>query len=406
MTFRRSAACLLAVLICSLPAGGAFALKVERFARVSAASGKSAELEVAAGSAIVRFKAGVSTTAAAGILQSYGFSLVKEFPRYDFSLVHLPDGVGVGEGLARLKTFPVVDSASPDRVFRAKRVPDDPFVGRQYALAQVQAFGAWEYETGFSSRVTVALVDTGIDSSHPELSGKMVGTSRYFTPASSSLAYDDQPPIPACGHATRVAGVAAAASDNAAGVAGMSWGARLLSLRVFDKADCSGDCEQSTCGTTDDAIAAAIDDLIPKNNSAAYGKIVINMSLGSTGGCSDDTLHPLKTVVDSAISAGLILFAAAGNEGYGYMDSPANCPGVIAVGATDDQDDLAYFSNTDPQMAVSGIAAPGVDIYTTDLNGGYAQASGTSFASPMAAGLAALLWSGSRKKRLPISGAT
>lgn len=394
MTSRRAAAaCLLALLVCVLPSGRVFALKVERLRRASAASGRNIDQEVAAGTAIVRFKAGVSTAAAAAALQPAGFLVVKYFPRFDFSLVRLPGGLGVEDGLLRLKSFPVVDSAAPDRVFRAKLAPDDPYVARQYSLAQVQAFGAWEYETGASSRVTVAVIDTGIDSGHSELTGKMVGTSRYFTPTSASVASDDQPPTPACNHATRVAGVAAAASDNSAGVAGMSWGARLLSLRVFDTADCSGDCEQSTCGTTEDAIAAAIDDVIPKQNSPAYGKIIVNMSLGSSGGCSYDTLHPLRTVVNSAVKAGLMLFAAAGNEGAGYMDSPANCPGVIAVGATDDQDKLAYFSNTDPQMAVSGLTAPGVDIYTTDEGGGYAAASGTSFSSPMAAGLAALLWS-------------
>lgn len=383
---------LLAALLLALPASSAFALRVEKLRRVYAASGRSADLEVASGFAIARFSAGVSTAAASAALGAAGFSLVRYFPRFDYSLIRIPGGLSVADGLARLKALPVVASAAPDRVFRPARVPDDPYVGGQYALSRVQAFGAWEFETGFSSRVTVAFIDTGIDSTHPELSGKMVGTSRYFTPTSDSVASDDQP-IPACDHATRAAGVAAASADNAMGIAGMSWGAKLLSLRVFSASDCSGDCSQYTCGTTEDAIGAAIDDVIPKNNTPPYGKIIINMSLGSQGDCSDTGFHPLQTAVNSAVSAGLMLFAASGNEGAGYMDSPANCAGVYAIGATDAQDNLAYFSDSDPQMAVRGLTAPGVDVYTTDMGGGYALASGTSFASPMAAGLAALLWS-------------
>jgi subtilisin family serine protease len=119
----------------------------------------------------------------------------------------------------------------------------------------------------------------------------------------------------------------------------------------------------------------------------------VNISLGSTGSCSDTSPYPLQTTVNAAVSAGLMVFAAAGNEGYGYIDSPANCAGVIPVGATDSQDRLASFSNSDTIMISSGITAPGVDIYTTDMGGGYASASGTSFSSPMAAGLAALVWS-------------
>ncbi len=382
-----------AALLLALPASSAFALRVEKLHRVYAASGRSVDLEVASGFAIARFAADASTAAAAAALRGSGFSLVKYYPRFDYSLVSLPSGMSVEDGLARLKALPVVASAAPDRVFRPSRVPDDPYVGSQYALSRVQAFGAWEYETGFSSRVTVAFIDTGIDSTHPELSGKMTGTSRYFTPTSDSVASDDQPPTPACDHATRAAGVAGASADNATGIAGMSWGAKLLSLRVFSASDCSGDCSQYTCATTEDAIGAAIDDTIPKNGTAAYGKIIINMSLGSQGDCSNTGFHPLQTAVNSAVSAGLMLFAASGNEGAGFMDSPANCAGVYAVGATDAQDNLAYFSDSDPQMAVRGLTAPGVDVYTTDMGGGYALASGTSFASPMAAGLAALLWS-------------
>lgn len=392
---RRAAACLTFLLVLA-QAGPAFALKVERLAHFSPASGRTISLAVESGSALVRFKTGISTSAASTALASSGFIIQNSFERFNWSVVALPQGMAVETGLALLKKDPIVEWAEPNRVFRSKKTSSDIYLSRQYALAQVQAFGAWEYETGFSSRVTVAIIDTGIDGSHPELSGKLVGTSRSF-PTGGGAGSNNQPPTAACNHATRVAGVAAAASDNSAGVAGISWGAKLLSLKVFSNSGCNSDCSDVTfqsCGTTEAAMAAAIDDIIPLHNTAQIGKIVVNMSIGcpyneSCGSCSG----ALQTAVNSAVSAGMIIFAAAGNGGAPFIDSPANCTGVIAVGATDLDDSLASFSNSDTLMLTKGLTAPGVDLYTTDISSGYASATGTSFSSPLTAGLAALILS-------------
>ncbi len=386
-----AARCLLAALLL-LPAAGASALKVERLAVFSSASGGTEQQLVASGSAIVRFKAGVSTRAAADALSAAGFSLVRDFGLFNWSSVALPDGMRVSSALTLLRAMPQVEYAEPNRVYRTSRTSNDPFLARQYALAQVQVFGAWEYETGSSSRVTVALLDTGIDGSHPELSGKLAGTSRKFDPV-TGVASDNQPPTPACNHATRASGVAAAASDNGRGVAGMSWGAGLLSLKVFSDSDCGSDCSDAagygSCSTSEISIASAINDAISLHDTPAIGKLIINMSLGSSGSCS----APLQSAVNSAVSAGLLLIAAAGNASAPYIDSPANCSGVYAVGATDMSDHLASFSNSDSTMTYKGLTAPGVDVYTTDISNGYASATGTSFSSPLVAGLAALLWS-------------
>jgi subtilisin family serine protease len=392
MLLRFKPALLLLAALLLLPPAWASALKIERLQRFSVSSGQTSYLEVAAGSALVRYKAGVSTAAAGAQLAPSGFSIARTFERFSWSVVAFPENYGVEAGLALIKSLPAVEWAEPNSVFRPRRVPTDPYVGTQYALAKVQAFGAWEYETGASSRVTVAVIDTGIDATHPELSGKLAGTSRAFTPDGFATPSNDQPPTAACNHATRVAGVAAAASDNSSGVAGMSWGARLISMRVFLDSDCTPECYSKpgeSCGTDMAAIAAAISELIPQHNSSELGKIVVNLSLGSPGGCS----VPLQNTVNAASAAGLMLFAATGNDSDSVMDSPANCDNVYPVGATDVQDNLASFSNKDLLMINRGLSAPGVDLYTTDLNGRYASATGTSFASPMAAGLAALVWS-------------
>lgn len=388
----------LAILLQAVPA---LALKAERLARFSPSSGKASYLEVAAGTAIVRFKTGVSTAAALGVLEGSGFRVASTFERFNWSVVSFPGGMGVGAALNLLSALPTVEWAEPNRVFRAKRVPNDPLLGIQYALDMVQAYGAWEYETGvLSSTVTVAIIDTGIQGSHPELQGKLVGVSRGFNSA-TGVQYSNQPPTPACNHATRVAGVAAAASDNAAGVAGMSWGARLLSLKVFDDTDCRDDCSDQNppsqiCGTSEVAMAEAVNYAIPLHNTADVGKVVVNLSLGMLYDAFGNLVScspGLDAAVNSAVASGLMVFSAAGNDGAGYIGSPANCTNAYAVGATDSQDQLAAFSNTDTLMASKGLTAPGVGIYTTDINSGYASATGTSFASPMAAGLAALIWS-------------
>lgn len=392
----KPAALLLAGILCLLQSAAVFALKTERLARYTAASGQTSWQEVASGSAIVKFKTGVSTAAAAAALQAAGFGIFNTFERFGFSVVRLPEGMAVSSGLSLLKSMPQVESADPNAAYRVQRAPNDIYASRQYALAKVQAFGAWEYETGSSSRVTVAVMDTGIDGTHPELSAKLTGVSRRFDPTSGTE-FPNNPPTPACNHATRVAGVAAASSDNSSGVAGMSWGARLLSLKVFDDGDCTADCADegaNYCTTGDSAIIAAINYLVTKHNTAEYGKIIVNMSLGETGSC----LAPMQTAVNNAVGAGLLFVAAAGNGGLGAVDRPANCTGVIAVGATDMQDKLAFFSNTGAYMTTKGVTAPGVDLYTTDSDGAYASATGTSFSSPLTAGLAALLWSARPEK--------
>lgn len=380
-----------------IQAGPASALKIERLARFSPASGRSGSMEVAAGSALVKFKAGVSTATASASLASSGLSIRRSFELFDWSTVALPEGMGVEAGLALLKNNPLVERAEPNRVYRAKKTSSDPYLSRQYALAQVQAFGAWEFETGFSSRTTIAIMDTGIDGSQPELSGKLVGTSRSF-PDTGGPGANNQPPTAACNHATRAAGVAAAASDNAAGVAGMSWGAKLLSLKVFSDSDCNNDCsdESGFCATSDAAMVDALNDVIPLQNTADIGRLVVNISLGcpvtglfACGTCSG----AMQSAVNVATAAGIVIFAAAGNDGASFIDTPADCNGVIAVGATDLDDSLASFSNSDTLMLTKGLTAPGVDLYTTDINSGYASATGTSFSSPLTAGLAALILS-------------
>ncbi len=128
------------------------------------------------------------------------------------------------------------------------------------------------------------------------------------------------------------------------------------------------------------------------HNQFGIGKVVLNMSLGAGNNCgATDALLP--TAVSNAVAAGLVLVAAAGNDG-GDVNSPGNCAGVMPVGMTDKGNNVDSRSCRGAAMTASGVVAPGVALTTTHLNGGYtASATGTSFAAPVVSGLAALILS-------------
>ncbi len=346
---------------------------------------KKQPVEVAAGQAMVKFASGIGKDKKISLLKSAGIKIIEDLEFNGWILAGLPEGMSVKSGIDKLAGVSGISAAEPNHIYKPLKVPNDPLVPMQYALGQIGAFSAWEYEVGISCRVTIAVVDTGIDGSHPELSGKLTGISQFFNAGRS----DNNPPTPACNHATHVAGIAAASADNSAQIAGISWGAGLISLKVFRDSDCNpaGDCPEIGCETTDNIIVNAMNYAASLHNSTAAGKIIINLSLGESGtACSS----LVQDAVSSAAAAGVVIVAAAGNDGS-YVNSPANCIGVIPVGATDSNDEVASFSSRGSELAERGVAAPGVNILTTDISSGVAYDDGTSFASPMVAGLAALI---------------
>lgn len=390
----------LAALFVGLSAISASALKIELLAPTGvAASAGTKPIEVVSGEALVRFSSGTTVADKVARLAAVGATFANEVSVSEWSRVLLPTGTPVSLGLTLLSTVPGATAVAPNHAYRVARIPNDPLFNSQYALSQVSAFAAWEYQIGDSNRVTIAVGDTGIDATHPDLSAKFVNTtSQFCDPGASKVLGTDntacvaQAPSDACGHGTEVAGVAAASTDNGLSVAGMSWGAQLVSLKLFRDADCAAGCNAAACGTDDQAIVDALTTAQALHNTAGHGKVVVNLSIGGNSACAGI----VQTAVTNAIAAGVVIVAAAGNSTSGCsgtsVNSPANCNGVIPAAATTSSNQIASYSCPGPELGTGGVAAPGDAVLTTAKGGGTAAPSGTSFASPMVAGLAALVY--------------
>jgi thermitase len=319
------------------------------------------------GEILIKLESGVTQPrVAAQALSAPELATAEAVP--DLGLLKLK--VTTGDELRQTERFlarPGVAYAEPNYIVRALETPNDPGFGNQWGLSMIDAPGAWDVTHG-SSSVIIAIVDSGIDGTHPDLSGKVLAGWNFVSsgaiPANRNS--DDY------GHGTHVAGIAAAITNNGVGVAGLAWNSRLMPVKVLDSGG-SG---------TDANVALGI------HYAADHGAQVINLSLGGP-----DASYTMHEAVDYALAHGCLLPTAAGNSGglqnlpeYGIL-YPAQY--AMAIGATDFSDRRASFSKYGPQMSV---AAPGVGIYSTWTGGSYAYESGTSMAAPHVSGLAALLW--------------
>jgi len=314
---------------------------------------------------------------------------------------------------AQLQTDPAVRYADPVRRVTAKVVPNDPRYGQQWSLFDpvggVNAQTGWNLTTGVSSTV-VAVVDTGI-TVHPELAGRVLagydfigdpsvandGNNRDPDPSDpgdwtdDSQCYPGSPPESSSWHGTFVSGIIAANTNNAVGMAGLNWNAKILPVRVLGR--CGGDFSDIVSGVM---WAAGVPVLgAPVNLTPAR---VINMSLGGATACPQS----MQDAIDTALAQGTVVVVAAGNDSAdATLSAPANCAGVITVAASTRQGDRASYSNFGRRVDIS---APGGDGNVNDwilslsntgttvpLQPAYALGIGTSFAAPHVAGAVSLM---------------
>jgi len=307
---------------------------------------------------IVQFELGMSGSDMAQVHQQLGGELEASIPELGVQVVSVPHHERFSKSQA-YRSHSKVRCVEPDYVAGVVDVPNDPYFDNdhQWGMFKVKAAEAWDITHG-SSNICVAILDTGIDSSHPDLGAKVLAKKNF---SSSSTAE------PVNDHGTHVAGIAAAITDNGVGVAGLGYNSSLMNVKVLDD-DGTGYYSWIAQG-----IVWATDN----------GADVINLSLGGSSFSST-----LEQAVDYAWNHGVVVVAAAGNDGSSGHIYPAYYDNCIAVAATDASDNLASWSNYGSWV---DVAAPG-SAYSTKTDGQYGYMAGTSMASPHVAGLAGLVF--------------
>lgn len=300
------------------------------------------------------------------ILKKYGLTVIHRDARMGYVLAAVRGEDSVDNVIKKLKIDDSVAYVQPNFVYSLLGAPNDPQYSRQWALKQVKADTSWNTVKAAkgTTGVTVAVLDSGVDVNHPDLKNRLVPGTNTVNPLKSVRDND--------GHGTHVAGIIAAATNNSLGVAGVAGAApvKIMPVKVFE-GDTGSDISIS------DGIIWAAD----------HGAKVINMSFGSYS-----KSFVLNDAIEYAYQKGVIMIAAAGNWASEEITYPAAISKVIAVSATDKNGKFADFSSFGPLI---DLCAPGNEVYSTywDSHKGstYTEMSGTSMASPMVAGLAALL---------------
>ena len=339
------------------------------------------------GQLLVKF-ADASPASAATLAAQTGMSVQNTIPQLGIVVVETSGASSDGEMAATVATLdanPAVEWAEPNYTFTLDAVPNDPNYSTQASyLNRLEMPAAWDFTTGRSD-VVIAILDTGVAMSHPDLAAG-IWTNPLEIPDNGidddgngfiddvhgwNFAGNNNAVADDYGHGTHVAGIAAARINNMTGIAGMAGGTTIMPVKVFYP-------PPNVLGTYEDLIRAII-------YATDNGARVINMSLGATSYSRGE-----EAAVDYAWNHGAVVVAAAGNTGRNTYHYPAAHHNAIAVAATDASDNRAGFSTYGDFV---DVAAPGVSVLSTLVNGGYGGMSGTSMASPHVAGLAGLLFS-------------
>lgn len=329
---------------------------------------ESTQLQARSNRVIVKFRASSSDSQVKSVSRFVSSSIPS------LGLLVVNAGIkGANEQLSALSGAGVIEYSEPDSLVKTHLTIGTPSSSKQYGHRAIQLPAAWDATMGDPS-VVVAVIDSGVDLDHPDLRDRLVpGIS--FIPGSKGPSDDH-------GHGTHVAGIIAGSGNNGQGILGVAPRCRLMPIKVLD---------QKGEGNTSDIVSGIV-------YAAEHGARILNLSLGGIGGGK-----ALETAIVYAQRKGCVVVAAMGNEGANAQDYPASYPGVIAVGAVDDRDHVAEYSNFGRWISV---VAPGTDIYSTmptyhvtlddedpgaDLR--YGTLSGTSMATPYVAGVVALLCS-------------
>jgi len=318
------------------------------------ATATDAQGEYVRGRVLVMPRAGLAQDELAKIVGAHG-GKARSLGGSGLYLVDLPANASETAVAQQLARNPHLKFAELDRKAPLALASNDPYFGSEWHVAKMGVPSAWDLSQG--SGVVVAILDTGVDGTHPDLSSRMVaGWNFYDNNSNTADVY---------GHGTAVAGTAAATTNNATGVAGIAGQAKIMPLRISDT---SGVGYWSM-------IAQAIN--YAANNGARVASISYSNLLQSSS---------ILSAAQYMKSKGGLVVIAAGNNGVNENLTPSTS--VIPVSATDQNDQITSWSSYGSFVAVS---APGIGIWTTNRGGGYGSWWGTSFSTPATAGTIALM---------------
>ncbi|MCA9125525.1 MAG: tandem-95 repeat protein [Planctomycetales bacterium] len=351
---------------------------------------------------VLTFNDGVTEQQKNQLLANRGLEVLN---RFDFinAIVVGTNGNDVEEVIGELGLLPEIRFAEPDYIRTVDLKSNDPQFPQQWHYdnqgqtggkvdADIDLPEAWDSFTG-SAQTVIAIIDTGVDYRHPDLAANMWVNPNEI--AGDGIDNDnngyiddiygidpgegDSDPMDADGHGTHVAGTTSAVGNNGAGVSGVNWNAKIMALKTADAAG----------GLSSVAIMASLQYMIDMKTNYGVNIVVSNNSYGGAGSSQAE-----QAAIQATIDAGILFVSSAGNSALDNDVNPhfpSNYPldGIIAVAASDHNDQLAGFSHYG--LTSVDLAAPGMDVLSTTLGGGYGLNSGTSMASPHVAGVAALL---------------
>lgn len=311
----------------------------------------------APGRILVEPRAGLTLDGMSKQLKAHGGQKARKLGQSNIHIIELPKG-SERAMVNKLRNNPHFKYAELDRAVPLALAVNDPYLGSQWHIGKIGAPAAWDSTQG--AGLTIAILDSGVDAAHPDLAGNLVpGYNSYDNNTNTA---------DICGHGTKVAGAAAAATNNGLGVAGVAGQAKIMPIRIAFLSN-------GACYAYFSTMASGL------TWAADHGARVANISYASV---------PSSSAVQSAAnylrSKGGLLFVSAGNYNRDEGFTPTNS--MIAVSATTNTDARASFSS---YGAFVGLAAPGANVYTTVKGGGYGGVNGTSFSSPITAAVAALV---------------
>ena len=308
---------------------------------------------------LVEPRAGLSRSDLDTLLATHG-GKARKLGQSNLHIVDLRNNGSERSVLEKLSHDPRIKFAELDRRVKSSFVPNDPYFGSQYHLSITGASAAWDTTQG--AGITIAILDSGVDSTHPDLMPNLVAGYNFYDNNSDTS--------DVCGHGTAVAGTAAASTNNGNGVAGAAGTAKIMPVRIAYFDTTSNSC-YAYYSTVSSGLTYAAD----------HGARIANVSYGGVAGSAS-----VQSAAQYMKSKGGLVFVSAGNNGID--ENIAATTTMIPVSATDSSDARTSWSSYGTFVALS---APGANIWTTSKGGLYQAWSGTSFSSPLAAGIGALM---------------